>query len=331
MGSGRRLSEEEKTKIVVYRDEGYSNRQIGLKIGRSAKVVNNFVKNGHNYGKYSNTGKKKNLTNRDIRSIYRNALVKHQTASQIRANLQLSVTTRRVQQVLKANPNVHWRKRLSKPKLTEKHRKERLLFARKYMSWTDKWHNVLFSDEKKFNLDGPDGFQYYWHDLRNKEEVCMSRSFGGGTVMVWGGFGYNGQLPIAWISTKMKSKDYTDLLETSLIDHGEALMGSDFVFQHDNAPIHQSRETKNWLAERNIDVLAWPPYSPDLNPIENLWGIIANEVYKNGKQFDNIIDLKKRITDVWNGISLYILCKLVRSMPDRLYEVIKNNGGSTKY
>ena len=56
------------------------------------------------------------------------------------------------------------------------------------MSWQEEWHQVLFSDEKKFNLDGPDGYQYYWHDLRKEKETPMSRNFGGGNVMVWGLF-----------------------------------------------------------------------------------------------------------------------------------------------
>ena len=53
------------------------------------------------------------------------------------------------------------------------------------MPWQEEWHQVLFSDEKKFNLDGPYGYQYYWYDLRKEKETWMSRNFGGGNVMVW--------------------------------------------------------------------------------------------------------------------------------------------------
>ena len=52
----------------------------------------------------------------------------------------------------------------------------------------DTWARTFFSDEKKWNLDGPDGLKYYWHCLRNDPKVAFSRQNGGGSVMVWGAF-----------------------------------------------------------------------------------------------------------------------------------------------
>jgi len=48
-----------------------------------------------------------------------------------------------------------------------------------------RWNSIIFSDEKKFNLDGPDGYQYYWRDLRKEKETYFTRHSGGGSVMVW--------------------------------------------------------------------------------------------------------------------------------------------------
>lgn len=146
-----------------------------------------------------------------------------------------------------------------------------------------------------------------------------------------GGFAFVGQLPIAWITTRMNSGNYVDLLETALVDHAEDLMGSDFIFQHDNASIHTSRATKDFLRDRNFEVLDWPACSPDLNPIENLWGWLVRRVYANGKQFNSVAELQSAIRIAWGDIPRNNMERLVLSMKNRLIQVLENKGGSTKY
>ena len=99
----------------------------------------------------------------------------------------------------------------------------------------------------------------------------------------------------------------------------------------DNAPIHKSKETIKFFEQNNVILLNHPPLSPDLNPIENLWGIMANEMYKNGRQYDRISDLKASLIECWNNISDDVLKKLINSMKDRIFEVIRNNGSHTHY
>jgi len=74
----------------------------------------------------------------------------------------------------------------------------------------------------------------------------------------------------------------------------------------------------------------WPARSTDLNPIENIWGLVAHKVYEDG-QFHSVSALKTRICQVWENFSKNYLKNLMISMPERIYEVIKNNGGSTHY
>ena len=100
---------------------------------------------------------------------------------------------------------------------------------------------------------------------------------------------------------------------------------------HDGASIHRSKVTKNWLEEKGIRVIDWPAHSPDLNPIENLWGILTRAVFANGRQFKNKKDLKEEIVKQWQEIKSKTLDNLLKSMSNRMIEVVKQKGVSTKY
>lgn len=59
--------------------------------------------------------------------------------------------------------------------------------------------------------------------------------------------------------------------------------GVGWQFQHDNVSVHVSRLAKTWFSEKNVDVIDWLAKSSDLNPVENLQGILARAVYSSGK------------------------------------------------
>jgi hypothetical protein len=134
------------------------------------------------------------------------------------------------------------------------------------MSSKDFWKTVIFSDEKKFNLDGSDGLRYYWHDIRKEPKLLSNRAQGGGSAMVWTAFGYGGQTEIIFIDTRMDSNIYQELLRDNLLPFGADIEGQEWVFQQDNAPVHASSSTKKWFNDHQTRVLEWPSRSPDLNP-----------------------------------------------------------------
>jgi hypothetical protein len=68
---------------------------------------------------------------------------------------------------------------------------------------------------------------------------------------------------------------YVDTLEEGLLPiyNGE-------TFQQDNALVHTARFTTAWFNRQGIYVLpSWPPYSPDLNPIEHCWIRLKERLY----------------------------------------------------
>lgn len=95
--------------------------------------------------------------------------------------LQLPITPRRVRQILHAAPHLRYKGIARTPAMRERHETFRLSWATEKMTWTQKkWDKVVWSDEKKFNLDGPDGYAYKWHDLCKEKQWYSKRRNGRG-------------------------------------------------------------------------------------------------------------------------------------------------------
>ena len=215
--------------------------------------------------------------------------------------------------------------------MTKSDKVRRLDWAKKFFSWKTEWDNVIFSDEKKFNLYGPDGYSHYWHDLRKEERIFSKRHSCHKSLMIWIGFSSKGKTEIAYLSGRANSTRYVETLKDCLLPAALRLAGKNWIFQRDNAPIHRSKETNEWCQKKNINVLEWPAYSPDMNPTENIFGILARRVYMNNRQYDDVDQLKSSIEKEWKALETEFLQKLVDSMPNRLFELTKANGSWTHY
>ena len=330
MGRGKFLSEGEKETILLFRYQGQSGRSIAKGLKRSVCVVGNFLRNPAKYGTKKSTGRPSKLSGADKRRILRLASTGKKSARDIKNETEVSVGLGHIQKIISSSPNLVQKKRKHAPVLTSQHKVAREKFAVDAVQLDSTWDKIILSDEK-FNLDGPDGLQFYWHDLREEEQMFSTRQCGGGGVMVWGAFSRRGKSHLCMIETTQDSARYVHTLSEYLLPFARLHYGTEFIFQQDNAPIHTSRVTRGWLEEQDIQVMKWPSKSPDLNPIENLWGILARRVYNNGHQFQTVKDLKEAILKYWDEIGQDTIDSLIDSMPKRCCDVIRLCGAKTKY
>ena len=151
---------------------------------------------------------------------------------------------------------------------------------------------------------------------------------GGRNVMVWGCMSAAGVGELHFIKGNMNSNMYCEILEQSMIPSLQEL-GRKAVFQHDNDPKQTSKTTTPLLKRLKVKVMDWPSMSPDLNPIEHLWGILKRKVEVHN--VSNIHQLRDVVMEEWKSIPVTTSEALVNSMPRSVKAVLDNDGGHTKY
>ena len=154
--------------------------------------------------------------------------------------------------------------------------------------------------------------------------------------MIWGGIWHNGRSDCAFLQRDSNapkngysSESYMDVLEQEI----PCIWSPGYTFIQDNAGIYTSRRVMEWFAGKGIILLEWPPYSPDLNPIEHLWSLLKlwiNEHYPElediGASQTDYSLFVRAINEAWETISQDTINKLVESVSERVEAVFQAKG-----
>jgi len=229
-------------------------------------------------------------------------------------------------------------RRRKKPRLSKQQIRARLAFAQQHAGWTvEDWKRVIWSDETMFNLYEPEGDAYYWGqpggrlDSRSVREAVK---YGSGYIMVWGCMMADGLGLCCRIEGNLNAELYeqilSDELTWSLEYHNREV--SDILFQQDNDPKHTSKRATKWFEKHGMEVMDWPPQSPDLSPIEYLWKYIKERLRNDYRGHPTSAEeLWRRVKETWDNVDPAYCSSLVESMPERIAAVLKAKGKWTRF
>lgn len=151
--------------------------------------------------------------------------------------------------------------------------------------------------------------------------------------MMWGCMTFSGVGDACWLKEGIDSSTYVDVLDDYVLAsfHWNSMDAATSIFQHDNARVHTARIVKEFLTNNGITTIDWPVNSPDLSPIENLWGYIKWKLDQYTEAPETQEELWGRVESIWTEIPLDFIQHVYESMPSRMEKVLKSKGGPIDY
>jgi len=163
----------------------------------------------------------------------------------------------------------------------------------------------------------------------------------GKTQMFWAafGFGYRSDLVVIEGDQNAKRGGVTAKVYIKVLrEYLPMILEHNSVFMQDNAPIYKAHKVTEFFEEIGIEVMAWPPYSLDLNPIENLWKMLKAEINRAHPKLKGmgnsqaIMDFMVECAqEAWETLAPELLNKMAEGMQKRVDAVKAANGWYTKY
>lgn len=192
----------------------------------------------------------------------------------------------------------------------------RLSFAEGYSRWTeDDWSRVLFSDETHFYLghhgrehvQRPPGAALDPQYTRKDNEQLK------GKVSLWGCICAGGLGHAELYVDTLDARRYQTIIGLNLVSSAQQFWPTgQWWFQQDNWTVHTAGTSRDWFHNHGVDLIDWPAWSPDLNPIEELWNDLKRRVYEQSPK--TMAELEQFVTKEWAATDLSFIARICRNM-----------------
>ncbi|KAL4467285.1 hypothetical protein ABPG72_016879 [Tetrahymena utriculariae] len=337
------LCDEIKWDIVHGKKEGKSDRQTAKEVGERfnrtsinhkqvSKIWEKYQQFGNVDNRWSSDGRPRAMNEEETQELLEYCSENRTlTTTELKNDLNIDASIKTINNVLTQN-GYHSYKAPKKLILTQQNIQKRQEFANEYKNWTiDDWLQVIFSDESSFCIINSDG-RVKVRRLKNEQflpDTVQAYSQYGAKLMVWGCISRKGVGPLVRITGTLNGDEYLHIIRYRLKKYYPELFTGEMFWQEDNARPHKKQNVQNWFQDRRIEVFNWPPQSPDMSIIEDIWNLIKRRI--KGIAYSNVDDLWKDLLNVWQNITQEEVLNLYEGLPRRIDALLVANGNHTKY
>lgn len=330
----RYLTLNEKQLAIQLHVRGFNNTSIARRFNCNRMTIGNMIdswKKGHFFEQRTRSPRRLKLSAQQVYNVL-NYFVKNpfSTYGQCVKKLKLPVNEKTIGRVLSRN-GVRNYVASYKHFLSIQNQIKRLKFAIKYKHWTAiDWLKVSFLDEKTVQTysTGKVVIKRRLKERYNPDKIISQEHQNTkNKVNLVGVVSVNGPNMLYSVSTNLRSDEFEQLIRTKV----KQIVRNTIVLM-DNASIHS--KGLGYLIDTEVDVFDdFPPKSPDLNIIENVWGRLQKilNIKLRHVTISTKGQLLQLIEESWSEIPVDFIKNCILSMPDRLNEVIKMNGKQTRY
>lgn len=281
---------------------GSSTAEISNAVDCSANTVrlwiNKYLRGGLNtltdHRSFNHAPRRTNLVQDEVINEYFTEGNPFSTAANfvnvVQADIGPGIVRRRLNEM-----DIHSRTPAVKFHLRDLHREQRVQYARRYVAEPDEfWENVICVDEKNFSTS-EDGRRRVWRgpNSRLKENCVVAKQHSGRiSCNFWGCTSVYGVGVLRQVNRRFNAAEYVELLENDFVPYLNRIFPENEYEEvkviQDNSRIHTARLTREWYERHpRITLLPHPPYSPDLNAIENQWALVVRN-WRSGQELRGI-------------------------------------------
>ena len=206
-------------------------------------------------------------------------------------------------------------------------KRKRLIWCKEQLRVKEDFSNVIFTDECTVQLENHSRLCFR---KRYQPRILKQRAKHPVKLHIWSGISKHGATNIIMFTGIMNAERPCAVFQAGLLPYIQNTFPDWHRLQQDNDPKHASGLIDEFFEENHVNWWPTPPESPDLNPIENVWGSLK-QYLRNFYKPQNLDQLKDGIQCFWSTLTPSVCTRYIQHLDKVIPKVIQVEGEPSRY